>query len=219
MDSAPIEDSLIAAARRGVSVEVVMTQDPEWAAALDRLATAGVHVRLLHESQIYIHAKIICADCTIRSGTVFIGSENFSTSSLVYNRELGVVTSTLAAVRAVRAAVDADYALGTPVEATSTAPVATSGHEVTITSIIASIAPGSYESLSAHSTKAGDSCTLAVTLPSGYSSESSGLGRATANAVGNVSWNWRIGTSTDPGTATATVTCTAGSTARSFTIR
>ena len=93
------------ARRRGVDVEVVMTEDPEWTAALERLASAGVHVHVLGESQIYIHSKVICADCTATSGTVFIGSENFSTSSLSYNRELGVITSTPAAVRAVRAAV------------------------------------------------------------------------------------------------------------------
>jgi cardiolipin synthase len=219
MDSTTIEDSLISAARRGVVVDLVMTQDPEWTPALDRLAAAGVHVRLLNESQIYIHAKFICADCTTSAGTVFIGSENFSTSSLVYNRELGVITATPAAVRDVRAALDADFAIGTPIHsATTTTGVVASGHGVTITSVITSITAGSYESLSAHSAKAHDSCSLSVTLPSGYSSESSGLGDATANAAGNVTWSWRIGTSTDPGTATATVTCTAGSTARSFTI-
>jgi phosphatidylserine/phosphatidylglycerophosphate/cardiolipin synthase-like enzyme len=219
MDSTTVEDSLISAARRGVAVDVVMTEDPDWTAALYRLADGGVEVRLLSASQVYIHAKVICADCTNASGTVFIGSENFSTSSLVYNRELGIVTTTPAAVRAVRAAVDADFALGTPVQP-STPPtgVVTSGHGVTITALITSIAPGSYETLRAHSAKASDSCDLAVTLPSGDSSESRGLGHATASAAGIVTWNWRIGTSTDPGTATAAVTCTAGSTSRSFTI-
>lgn len=219
MDSAPIEDALISAARRGVVVDVVMTEDPDWSAALDRLATAGVRVRVLSESQIYIHAKVICADCTTTSGTVFIGSENFSTSSLVYNRELGVISATPAAVRAVRAAVDADYSLGTPIRATTTTtPGATSGHGVTITSVIGSISPGGYESLRAHSAIAHDSCSLSVTLPSGYTSEASGLGRATASAAGNLTWTWRIGTSTDPGVATASITCTAGTTTRRFTV-
>jgi cardiolipin synthase A/B len=219
MDSAPIENALISDARRGVVVDLVMTEDPDWTAALDRIAAAGVHVRILSESQIYIHAKVICVDCTTSAGTVFIGSENFSTSSLVYNRELGVITATPAAVRAVRAAVDADYALGTSIHSTTTTTsVVASGHGVTITSVVASIAPGSYESLSAHSSKANDSCTLSVRLPSGYSSESSGLGHATASAAGNVTWHWRIGTRTGPGTATAIVTCTAGTTTRSFTV-
>jgi phosphatidylserine/phosphatidylglycerophosphate/cardiolipin synthase-like enzyme len=222
MDSASIEDSLISAARRGVNVEVVMTEEPEWTVALERLATAGVHVHVLNESQIYIHAKVICVDCTAAAGTVFIGSENFSTSSLSYNRELGVVTSSPAAVRAVRTAVKSDYEIGSSIRATTstptTAPITASGHGVTITSVVATIRPGDYESLSAHSTKADDSCSLSVVLPSGYSSESSGLGHATANAEGNATWSWKIGTSTDPGTATATVTCTTGRASRSFAI-
>jgi phosphatidylserine/phosphatidylglycerophosphate/cardiolipin synthase-like enzyme len=221
MDSSPVEDALILAARRAVVVNVVMTEDPEWTGALNRLAAAGVHVRLLNASQIYIHAKVVCADCTTTSGTVFIGSENLSTSSLSYNRELGVITSTLAAVRAVRSAVDSDFSAGTPVLATpstpTTAPVA-SGRVVTITSVIASIHPGDYESLSAYSPKADDSCSLSVVLPSGYQSESRGLGRSAANAHGNVTWSWKIGTSTDPGSAVATVTCTAGRASRRFTI-
>jgi hypothetical protein len=219
MDSPPIQSALIAASQRGVDVEVVMSQDSEWTQALDRLASSGVHVRVLSPSQVYIHAKVICADCSTRGGTTFIGSENFSTSSLVYNRELGVITSSVTAVRAVRSAVDTDFASGASVGTSPTATVAPSqGAGVSITSVVASIAPGDYESLTAHTSIAGDACSLSVVLPSGDVSESNGLGRATASASGNVRWSWRIGTSTDPGTATATVICGAGTTSRNFTI-
>ena len=68
MDSPAIESALEGAARRGVSVDVVMTEDPSWTSALERLASSGVHVRLLNDSQIYIHAKVICADCTASAG-------------------------------------------------------------------------------------------------------------------------------------------------------
>ncbi len=112
MDNAAIESALESAAHRGVDVKVVMTYSSDSAAALTRLERAGVHVSTLGSSQLYIHAKVICADCSVSAGTVFIGSENFSTSSLSYNRELGVDTTTLAAVRAVEDAVNADYALG-----------------------------------------------------------------------------------------------------------
>jgi cardiolipin synthase A/B len=217
MDSVPIESALMSAVHRGVDVEVAMTEDSEWTSALDRLAAAGVHVRLLSESQIYIHAKVICVDCVGDAGTVFLGSENFSTASLSYNRELGVITSTGAAVGAVRRAVNADFAQGTPLHAPTTASVS-SRDGVTITAIVSSIRPGSYETLSAHASRADEACTLSVVLPSGYASESSGLGSATTNAAGNVTWNWRIGTSTDPGTAKATVACASGTTTRNFTI-
>jgi hypothetical protein len=48
MDSSSIEEALIAAARRGVVVDVVMTEDSEWTVALNRLAAAGVHLCRLH---------------------------------------------------------------------------------------------------------------------------------------------------------------------------
>jgi cardiolipin synthase len=112
MDNVSIEQALTAAARRGVSVKVVMTYSSEWTSALAQLKDAGVKVSKLGASQIHIHAKVICADCTPASGTVFIGSENFSTSSLSYNRELGVLTTSSIAVRAVGHAVAADYAVG-----------------------------------------------------------------------------------------------------------
>jgi phosphatidylserine/phosphatidylglycerophosphate/cardiolipin synthase-like enzyme len=112
MDNTTIETALAAAARRGVDVKVVMTSSPEWSAALGDLARAGVKISTLGSSQIYIHAKVICADCSATAGTVFIGSENFSTSSLDYNRELGLITASPPAVAAVERAVNADYALG-----------------------------------------------------------------------------------------------------------
>ena len=112
MNSPAIEQALTNDAKRGVEVKVVMTYSSEWTSALNALARAGVRVSLLNSSQVYIHAKVICVDCGASAGTVFIGSENFSTSSLSYNRELGVITRSLNAIHAVKAAVDSDYALG-----------------------------------------------------------------------------------------------------------
>lgn len=113
MDSYPIESALEAAASRGVDVEVVMTYDSEWHDALSQLAQSGVHVHVLTSNQVYIHAKVICADCTAGGGTVFVGSENFSTSSLSYNRELGIVTSAASVTRIIATTVLTDYAQGT----------------------------------------------------------------------------------------------------------
>jgi phosphatidylserine/phosphatidylglycerophosphate/cardiolipin synthase-like enzyme len=219
MDSATIEQALDDASARGVSVKVVMTSSSDSTAALRDLASNGVHVRVLGSRQVYIHAKVICADCESGVGTVFIGSENFSTSSLSYNRELGLITKTPAAVRAIVIAVDADYDSGSPVSApTATAPTTSSGGAVSITAFEASIARGAEDSLSVHSRTADDTCSLRVVLSSGYVSESQGLGSARANSAGNVTWGWEIGPDTDPGTAHATVTCGAGSVSRSFTI-
>jgi hypothetical protein len=198
-----------------------MTESSSWTAALDALASSGVHVRVLSSSQVYIHAKVICVDCVGGAGTVFVGSENFSTSSLAYNRELGVITTTPKVVRAVDAAVNADYAVGAsvaPVRST-TPPKSSGGGAVTVTALEASVSPGDEDSLSAHSSKVDESCNLSITLPSGYVSESHGLGASRANAEGNVTWTWEIGPSTDPGTATATITCSAGTVRRTFEIR
>jgi phosphatidylserine/phosphatidylglycerophosphate/cardiolipin synthase-like enzyme len=222
MDSASIEAALRSAALRGVSVKVVMSESPSWTAALDALVRNGVHVRVLSSAQVYIHAKVICVDCVGSAGTVFIGSENFSTSSLSYNRELGLITTTPKAVFAVDSAVNSDYAVGTTVTgARATTPPTTpgAGSAVTITSFEGAISPGDEDSLSVHSSKPNDSCNLEVTLPSGYTSESHGLGIARANAGGDVTWTWEIGTSTNPGTARASVTCASGRVQKDFVIR
>ncbi len=223
MSNSSIESALAAAASRGVSVKVVMTKSSEWAAALASLAQRRVHVRVLTSSQVYIHAKVICADCSPTGGSVFIGSENFSTSSLSYNRELGLITSSLRAVRAVAAVVNADYAVGSNIalvtRTTSPVPTTPTGAgAVTIIAFPASISPGDEDSLSARSSRAHDQCSLGVTLPSGYESHSKGLGAQRVGPNGDVTWTWRIGTSTHPGTALATITCAAGRLTRSFSI-
>jgi hypothetical protein len=105
-------------------------------------------------------------------------------------------------------------------QSTTTTSVATTppSGAVTITSLIGSIAPGGHESLTVHSSKSGDSCTLAVTLPSGRLSTARGLGTTTANASGVATWTWLIGSTTGAGTARVSVSCGAGTVAGSFTI-
>lgn len=112
MYSYTIEDALIATAARGVNITVVMTRDAKYYSDLSSLAHHGIHVRLLSSGQTYIHAKVICADCTTSSGTVLVSSINYSTYSLTRNRELGVLTSSPAVVQAVRTAVQSDAAAG-----------------------------------------------------------------------------------------------------------
>ena len=221
MNSSTIEAALRSAAHRGVTVKVVMTESSSWTAALDDLARSGVHIRLHSSSQVYIHAKAICVDCVGGRGRVFIGSENFSTSSLSYNRELGVITTSPKPVLAVDTAVHDDYAAGfTPsVSRTLPTPTPTGTGAVSITSFERVISPGDEDSLGLHSSKPNDSCDLKITLPSGYISESHGLGTARVNAHGNVTWTWKIGIRTNPGTARATITCGAGSIERAFVIR
>lgn len=84
-----VVSALLAAAHRGVRVEVVMTDSPEWHSAFTKLVSAGVGVRIFPTSTsgLYIHAKAIIAD----GMRAFLGSENFSATSLDHNRELGIM--------------------------------------------------------------------------------------------------------------------------------
>jgi len=107
MDSAPIEQALESAARRGVDVRVTMTYDSEWRAAFAALASAGVHVRTYTaDAPLYIHAKMILAP-----SRGFLGSENFSYTSLELNRELGITFTARGLIRSLTATFDRDYSL------------------------------------------------------------------------------------------------------------
>jgi cardiolipin synthase len=120
MDSAPIEEALESDARRGVAVTVVMTADSEWDAAFSRLESDGVHVVLYPDtaSALYIHAKVIDVDGT----KAFIGSDNFSTASLDYNRELGLNTSSATVLGPLNSMLSGDIAGGQLQRPTSTPP-------------------------------------------------------------------------------------------------
>jgi phosphatidylserine/phosphatidylglycerophosphate/cardiolipin synthase-like enzyme len=115
MDDSWIISALRAAARRGVSVDVVMTADPSWNEAFDELAAASVHVRTLGRAPaLYIHAKAIVADPDRPDGRLLVGSQNFSVSSLDYNRELSLITSSPSLVDSVAATIRSDFARGQP---------------------------------------------------------------------------------------------------------
>ena len=110
MDSTPIEQALEADAQRGVNVEVTMTYDSSWKGAFAQLSAAGVHIRTYSASApLYIHAKMI-----LTSSRVFLGSQNFSSTSLEKNRELGLMTSNPTIRASLRRTFDSDYAGASP---------------------------------------------------------------------------------------------------------
>ena len=89
MDDTTVEHALEAAARRGVHVRVVMTDSSEWRSAFTQLTRAGVKVRTYSEdAPLYIHAKLL-----LTGDRFFVGSQNFSSTSLERNRELGIIAS------------------------------------------------------------------------------------------------------------------------------
>jgi phosphatidylserine/phosphatidylglycerophosphate/cardiolipin synthase-like enzyme len=90
----PVTAALASAARRGVRVTVVMTDQTDWHTAFATLVAAHVVVRVYAATaSLYIHAKAIVADAGTSRQRAFVGSENFSSASLNQNRELGLETT------------------------------------------------------------------------------------------------------------------------------
>jgi len=111
MSSWDVIDALIAAARRGVSVEICMTSSSRWSSAFSALVGAGVHIRVYSpDAALYIHAKVIVRDPGVGDAEAFVGSQNFSTESLRYNRELGLVLGNSGPVGVLTTMIQGDYA-------------------------------------------------------------------------------------------------------------
>ena len=81
---------------------------PDAGAAFATLAAAGATVRALAEPT--IHAKVVVAD----GRRLYLGSANFTPTSLDRNRELGLRIDDAAAARRVAATVADDAARGLP---------------------------------------------------------------------------------------------------------
>jgi phosphatidylserine/phosphatidylglycerophosphate/cardiolipin synthase-like enzyme len=115
MSNADVIDALTSAAQRGVTVDVTMTDSTEWTPAFDQLSTAGVHVATYAaDASLYIHAKVIVADSGTSGAEAFVGSQNFTTASLNYNRELGLVTNNTAVIGGLAQTLNSDFAAATP---------------------------------------------------------------------------------------------------------
>ncbi len=107
-----LNERLNAAVKRGVQVRLVMSppndpSDPDLS-EMNVLQAGGVQLRVLEEP--YIHAKTLLAD----GKTAFVGSENFTKSSLELNRELGIVFDDAAAVNRLAGAFLEDWNQATP---------------------------------------------------------------------------------------------------------
>jgi cardiolipin synthase A/B len=114
MGDTEVEDALISAAKRGVDVQVCgENEDGEYTSAYSRLADAGVHISYYSSSTgFYIHGKVIEADYGTSHAKVFIGSENFSSTSLDRNRELGLIFSGPAVLSAIASTFAVDFQRG-----------------------------------------------------------------------------------------------------------
>lgn len=104
-----VVDALIGAARRGVRVRLIISADPDGGddGADDRaeLERGGVQVRL-SRGGLYIHAKMMLIDNT----RAFVGSQNFTATSLDLNRELGIILTDRPSLSRLQATFARDFA-------------------------------------------------------------------------------------------------------------
>jgi cardiolipin synthase len=114
MGDTTVENALIKAAKRGVDVQVCgENEDGEYDSAFSKLARAGIHISYYSSSDgFYIHGKVIEADYGTSHAKIFIGSENFSSTSLNDNRELGLIISHHAVLSAIATTFAADFKNG-----------------------------------------------------------------------------------------------------------
>lgn len=94
----------------GRTVRVVLSDSSPSSSQSAAVATLKQHkvpVVVVHTP--YIHAKAIVVD----GASVFVGSENFTTGSLQFNRELGLILSIATEVKKVADALSTDFGNGT----------------------------------------------------------------------------------------------------------
>jgi phosphatidylserine/phosphatidylglycerophosphate/cardiolipin synthase-like enzyme len=92
LSDAPVYEALAAAARRGVSCRIVMTNSSDWKKAFAAVTRAGCHVHVFPDTAkaLYIHEKLLLDDAGKNDESLLIGSQNASWDSLHENRELGL---------------------------------------------------------------------------------------------------------------------------------
>jgi phosphatidylserine/phosphatidylglycerophosphate/cardiolipin synthase-like enzyme len=103
-----VVSAILDAQERGVEVRLVMSDDADDNGDDERaeLADAGVQVRI--ENSPYIHAKLVLAD----GQRAFVGSENFTATSLDQNRELGIIVTEPSAIARIQSVFDEDFSNG-----------------------------------------------------------------------------------------------------------
>ncbi|MEI6725508.1 MAG: phospholipase D-like domain-containing protein [Actinomycetes bacterium] len=111
LDSAAIDQALIAAAKRGVTVDLTMTENPDWTAAFNTLVAGGVHVSLYEPTApLYIQSKAI----SVNGRTVYVGSINFTRAMMQDDRNMGIITNDRTVVRGITATMARDFAGAAP---------------------------------------------------------------------------------------------------------
>jgi cardiolipin synthase A/B len=115
MGDAQIVAALENAAKRGVQVQVAMTNGGNYTTQFNGLTATGVKINTYTPTApLYIHAKLILADYGQSGQQAFVGSENFSNPSLTENRELGLTLTDPAILQSLNTTFASDFKGGTP---------------------------------------------------------------------------------------------------------
>jgi len=118
LDSAAIDQALVAAAQRGVTVNLTMSDSSDWVTAFNTLVAGGVHVSLYAPTApLYIQSKAI----SVNDRTVYVGSINFTTPMMNADRNMGIITTNPTVVRGVTSTMASDFAGATPYSGTGQA--------------------------------------------------------------------------------------------------
>jgi cardiolipin synthase len=197
-----VSQDLTQAVHRGVKVRLVTTVD-------DKIGSlAGVIPVVRRSKSLYIHAKIIIAD----GRAMYLGSENYSATSLDKNREMGLIVRDPAIIQRVAVTFAHDVA-GTVPPVTHTAlpgPAATKTMSPgTTLSVSVQVAPnpipyGSYPTVTIHTAPAA-LCGISVLYTSGKGPTSYPDHSATANAAGVITeqGQWHMQSKSAGGTVSA----------------
>ncbi|MBS1118055.1 MAG: hypothetical protein H6Q90_283 [Deltaproteobacteria bacterium] len=90
------------AKQRGVAVRVILDGSSDSAGSTALFQGLGIEVH--HPTSFFLHAKLVIAD-----GVAFIGSENFSQTSLTKNREVGALIFEPTATTVIQQQFDSDW--------------------------------------------------------------------------------------------------------------
>jgi Putative Ig domain/PLD-like domain len=195
-------NAIVADAKRGVTVRVVIEDPSSYTTELNEVTAAGGKVTGYSSTTgFYIHGKTVIADYGTSTAKAFMGSENFSSNSLNDNRELGIITTDSGVMSGLETTFSADF-------------TGSSNNKVAIFS------PGTQTTATGGSVnlqiQGEDTCTgtlsySATGLPTGLSiSSSTGVISGTASKAGSYSVTVTGKDTTGP-TGSATFTWTVGS--------
>ncbi len=103
-----VRDAIGAAKERGVNVRAILEATTDNQETITFFRSKGIEVH--NASPFSLHAKLIIAD-----GVSFIGSENYSLTSLTKNREVGALIFEPTQTQIVKTRFDADWASSPPI--------------------------------------------------------------------------------------------------------